>query len=108
MDNQGKGHGSCGFDILHSSQNLIQAPRQNSSPDGKHRGACPLRHRTYARVRIGTATHNADVVCTTSTRVEMQLLPRTWQCGSCLGDTERVAMAHHLDGGAARHQMLNG
>jgi len=33
-----------------------------------------LRHRTYARFRIGTVSHNPDVVCTTYTRVEMQLI----------------------------------
>jgi len=33
-------------------------------------GACDLRHRTYCSIRIGGVTHNADVVCTTSTHTK--------------------------------------
>jgi hypothetical protein len=64
----------------------------------KHRGACNLRHRTYARFRIGNATHNPDVVCTTSTRVEMQLFPRNlairrfWVTRESAGDTRHQTL----------------
>jgi hypothetical protein len=53
----------------------LGAPRQNSSPNPRLESIevhADLRHRTYARFRIGTVTHNPDVVCTTSTRAEMQ------------------------------------
>jgi hypothetical protein len=61
-----------------------------------------LRHRTYARFRIGTVTHNPDVVCTTSTRAEMQ--PVHVQLGN-LGNAGSEAIIY-ASGASSRYSKI--
>lgn len=65
---------TCGF-LFPLNLSKLSPPKQLKNSSRRKASRCIRSASSYIfAVRIGPPTHNADAVCTTSTRVEMQLI----------------------------------